>query len=119
MNTIRHTLDPKHPKRLTPEERAELDALTDEEVEERALDDPDNPPMAESERGTFRRVPQVRDIREGLGLSQSEFAEEFGIPVGVIRDWEQRRSFPNQAARSYLRVIARMPEEVRSALRAS
>ena len=35
---------------------------------------------------------------------------------GTLRDWEQRRSQPDQPARAYLAVIARDPEHVRKAL---
>jgi putative transcriptional regulator len=41
-----------------------------------------------------------------LGLSQVEFAVRFHIPVGTLRDWEQRRYEPDQAAQAYLKVIA-------------
>ena len=48
-------------------------------------------------------------------MSQSEFATAFGIPLGTLRDWEQHRREPDQAAKSYLEVIAREPEVVRKA----
>ena len=117
--SIRSTLDPDDPPELAPEEQTRLDAMTDEEAHQNAQEDPDNPPMGEEEQGTFRRIPNVREIRLRLGMSQSEFSGAFGIPVSVVRDWEQLRSFPNQAARSYLHVIASIPSEVRSALKAS
>jgi putative transcriptional regulator len=61
-------------------------------------------------------VPQVSIIRRALKLSQEDFAAAFHIPVGTLRDWEQRRKEPDAAARAYLRVIAREPETVRKAL---
>jgi putative transcriptional regulator len=64
----------------------------------------------------MKRVPQAKVIRQALGMSQEEFAEHFGIPVGTLRDWEQGRAEPDQAARSYLKVIARNPDVVRKAL---
>jgi hypothetical protein len=62
------------------------------------------------------RVPQVSIIRRALKLSQEDFAAAFHIPIGTLRDWEQRRKEPDAAARAYLRVIAREPETVRKAL---
>lgn len=118
-HTVNHAIDPDELPRFTKEERDRLDAMTDEQAHRNALDDPDNPPMVTEERGAYRRIPDVRELRERLSMSQTEFADAFGIPVGVIRDWEQRRVFPNQAARSYLQVIAAMPEAVRTALKAS
>jgi len=50
------------------------------------------------------------------GLTQEEFSARFRIPLGTLRDWEQGKSEPDQAARAYLTVIARDPEAVRKAL---
>ncbi|WP_337875880.1 helix-turn-helix domain-containing protein [Elioraea sp.] len=60
--------------------------------------------------------PNVRAIRAGLGLSQSAFAARFGLPVGTVRDWEQGRAVPDQAARVLLRVIEADPNAVQRAL---
>src|SRR4051812_32844211 len=54
-------------------------------------------------------VVHVKAIREKLGMSQAEFAQRFGINRRTLQDWEQGRSAPDQAQRSYLRVIASMP----------
>jgi hypothetical protein len=43
-------------------------------------------------------------------------AARYHIPIGTLRDWEQGRVEPDQAARAYLTVIAREPEAVRKAL---
>jgi len=40
-----------------------------------------------------------------------------GRPLGTLRDWEQGRVEPDQAARAYLTVIAREPDTVRDALK--
>jgi putative transcriptional regulator len=66
--------------------------------------------------GRVRIVPRVRTLRHLLRLSQEEFAARFHIPVGTLRDWEQRRKEPDAAAKAYLRVIALEPEVVRKAL---
>jgi putative transcriptional regulator len=51
-----------------------------------------------------------------LGLTQEEFAGAYGIPVATLRDWEQGRRKPDQASKTLLRLIERMPHEVRRAL---
>jgi len=62
--------------------------------------------------------PQVNGlIRQRLGMTQKEFARQFQIPVGTLRDWEQERKEPDQTARTYLKVIARLPDVVSRALR--
>lgn len=64
----------------------------------------------------MRRIVHAIHIRRMLKLSQEEFAEQFQIPIGTLRDWEQRRKEPDAAARAYLKVIARAPDAVRKAL---
>lgn len=58
----------------------------------------------------------VRAIRTATGMTQARFAATFGFPAGTLRDWEQGRTRPDMAARSYLLVIQRRPELVREAL---
>jgi putative transcriptional regulator len=67
----------------------------------------------------MRKVSYAKHVRFKLGLSQEEFARRFGIPLGTLRDWEQHRSKPDQAAESYLKVIAGDPEAVTRALAAA
>jgi putative transcriptional regulator len=59
----------------------------------------------------------VKRLRERLGLTQEAFAAAYRIPVGTLRDWEQRRKNPDAPARAYLLVIERNPELVASMLR--
>ena len=58
----------------------------------------------------------MRAIRARLRLTQPAFAHRFGLPVGTVRDWEQGRAMPDQAARVLLRVIEREPEAVERAV---
>ena len=58
----------------------------------------------------------VRAIRAATGLTQAAFAAAFGFPAGTLRDWEQGRTRPDMAARSYLLVIQHDPEAVRETL---
>jgi putative transcriptional regulator len=95
---------------------ARLDALTEEEITAAALSDPDNPPLTDEELERFHRVQGPKEIRQKLQMTQEQFAAEFRIPLGTLRDWEQGVSFPDAAARSYLRVIARNPQAVLEAL---
>ena len=63
------------------------------------------------------RLVNVKKLRERLGLTQEAFAAIYHIPVGTLRDWEQRRKNPDEPARAYLTVIARNPEAVAQMLR--
>jgi putative transcriptional regulator len=61
-------------------------------------------------------IPNVKKLRERLGLTQEAFAATYRIPIGTLRDWEQRRKLPDATARAYLTVIARDPGAVASLL---
>jgi putative transcriptional regulator len=93
-----------------------LPHLTEEEINAAALTDPDNPPRTPEREKHLKRVPRAKVIRRALHLTQEEFAQRFRIPLGTLRDWEQGKTEPDQAARAYLRVIARNPEAVLEAL---
>lgn len=64
-------------------------------------------------------VPDVRAIREELGLSQQAFASAYRIPLATLKGWEQGRRQPDATASAYLSVIAGMPQAAREALRAA
>lgn len=96
-----------------------FDAMTDAEVHEAALRDPDARPITDEEFARVERVPRVKTLRRALALTQEEFAARFQIPLGTLRDWEQGRAEPDQTARAYLRAIAGDPEAVLRALRAT
>jgi DNA-binding transcriptional regulator YiaG len=57
----------------------------------------------------------VRTLRERLGLTQEQFALRYGLDLDAVRNWEHKRRTPDLAAQSYLRVIARMPEQASEA----
>ena len=99
-----------------------IDALTDEELTAAALADPDAQPIPrgtdeELEKLGLHRLVNVKKLRERLGLTQQAFADTYRIPVGTLRDWEQRRKNPDAPARAYLMVIDRNPEVVAQLLK--
>jgi len=97
----------------------EFDALSDEAIHKAALKDPDARPLTKRQLARMKRITPVKRLRVELGLSQAEFAERFQIPVGTLRDWEQHRSEPDQAAQAYLKVIAADAQFVERALAAA
>jgi putative transcriptional regulator len=54
----------------------------------------------------------VKAIREKMGLSQSSFANRFGLSVYSLRNWEQGKRQPDPTARAYLKVIEKAPDIV-------
>lgn len=61
-------------------------------------------------------APDIRRIRESLGMTQSVFASSFGISIATLRNLEQGRSEPDASMRSYLTVIKNIPDMVIGAL---
>ena len=61
----------------------------------------------------------VKTIREKLGLSQEAFVRRFGLDLATVRNWEQKRSRPDTAARVLLRTIEKEPDAVTRALTAA
>jgi putative transcriptional regulator len=59
----------------------------------------------------------VRTIREQTGLSQSEFADNYGFNPRTLQEWEQGRAKPDGAIRAYLTVISKNPAAVENALK--
>ncbi len=93
-----------------------LRSMTDEEAHANALADPDNPPLTKKQLARMRHVPNPRQIRENLGMSQREFGKQFEISLDNIRDWEAGVRRPDSTAKTYLRVIQQNPDAVRTAL---
>jgi len=60
---------------------------------------------------------RLREVLEGLGRAQSEFAQQFGLSLRSLQEWEQARRLPDTAVLAYLRVIERNPKAVQAALK--
>jgi putative transcriptional regulator len=109
----------RNAKQTTAIDWTEFDGRSEKEIHKAALSDPDAQPLTRRQLARMRRITPVKRLRVELGLSQAEFAERFRIPVGTLRDWEQRRSEPDQAAQAYLKVIATDAQFVERALAAA
>ena len=61
-------------------------------------------------RVSFVGEPDPREIRDRMGLSQSDFAHVLGVSVKTLQNWEQGRRNPNGAAAKLLRVAEKYPD---------
>lgn len=64
-------------------------------------------------------VPQEIDvaaIREAANVSQDAFARQIGVPIGTLRNWEQRRRQPEGSARVLLALLQKNPRLVEEML---
>jgi putative transcriptional regulator len=93
-----------------------LPPISEAEIMAGALSDPDNPPLTEADLARLKPLPKARALRLRLRLTQEEFAARYHIPLGTLRDWEQRRAEPDRTAQAYLSVIAAEPEAAARAL---
>lgn len=114
--TTQVTVNPGKPRPRGNTDWKALEAVTEEELIEAARSDPDAQPMSTEELARMRRVSRVKVLRQRLGMTQAEFAEAFGLPIGTLRDWEQHRAMPDAPARALLRAIEREPETMRRLL---
>ena len=73
------------------------------------MDDPDAAPTPVHATLGLTPIVNVKKLRERLALTQEAFAAAYRIPIGTLRDWEQRRNLPNAPACAYLTAIARKP----------
>ena len=112
------TRKPGDPLRDTGTDWAAVAALTPEQVHTAALADPDAQPLPHDMRG-FTKIVNVKKLREKLNMTQEAFASVYRVPLGTLRDWEQRRKFPDAPARAYLLVIEGNPQGVAALLQAN
>ena len=95
---------------------ARLAAMTEEEIEANALADVDNPPLTAEALARLRPVPNPREIRRRLNMTQEQFAARFDMARGTLQDWEQGVRTPDRTARTLLRLIDNSPEAVIQAI---
>jgi putative transcriptional regulator len=108
---------PGDPPLATGTDWSKVDAMTDAEIHAAALADPDARPLVAGDVERLTKLINVKKLRERLGQTQEVFATTYRIPLGTLRDWEQRRKRPDAPARAYLMVIAQDPERVATLLR--
>ena len=60
--------------------------------------------------------PEVKLIREKVGLSQNRFAMLIGVSKRTLENWEQGRRHPSGPAKALLRILDTDPEHAVRAL---
>jgi putative transcriptional regulator len=58
----------------------------------------------------------VATLRQGMGITQEQFAARFGFSVATLRHWERGDRTPQGASLVLLSVIKRAPDVVTAAL---
>lgn len=55
-------------------------------------------------------VPDVKAVREQIGLTQSEFAQLMRISVKTLQNWERHRYNPTGPAAALLKIVSMAPD---------
>ncbi len=78
--------------------------------------------IARGEAPASRRIkvtpPDVKAVREQIGLSQSEFARLMRVSVKTLQNWEQHRRNPTGPAAALLKMVLTAPDVVLKTLHA-
>ena len=53
-----------------------------------------------------------KEIRESLGITQTELSVLFDVPIGTIRNWEQDGCVPGSAALTLYRLVEEKNQDV-------
>lgn len=56
--------------------------------------------------------PDVKAIREGIGFSQSKFANLIGVNIRTLQNWEQGHRHPTGPAKVLLKLVQVDPKSV-------
>ncbi|WHZ10131.1 MAG: Helix-turn-helix motif [Burkholderiaceae bacterium] len=54
--------------------------------------------------------PDVKAVREQIGLSQSEFARLMRVSIKTLQNWEQHRRNPTGPAAALLKIVSAAPK---------
>lgn len=70
--------------------------------------------IARGEAEASRRItvapPDVKAIREKIGLSQNDFARLMRVSVKTLQNWEQHRRTPTGPAAALLKIVVTAPD---------
>ena len=78
--------------------------------------------ISRGEMAASRRIridtPDVKAVREQIGLSQSEFAQLMQVSIKTLQNWEQHRRNPTGPAAALLKIVTTAPDVALKALHA-
>ena len=56
------------------------------------------------------KSPDVKAVRERIGLSQSDFARLMRVSIKTLQNWEQHRRNPTGPAAALLKIVSTAPD---------
>lgn len=66
--------------------------------------------QAQASRRFAVAAPDVKAVREQIGLSQSEFARLMCVSIKTLQNWEQNRRKPAGPAAALLKIVSNAPD---------
>jgi putative transcriptional regulator len=93
--------------------------MTDAKITHAAKSDPDSRPLTEDELRQGVAARSVRRVRERVGMTQREFAEQYHFNLRRLQDLEQGRTEPDSDLKAYLKLIEHDPKLVKRILDAA
>jgi putative transcriptional regulator len=54
--------------------------------------------------------PDVKAVREKIGLTQNEFAKLMRVSIRTLQNWEQQRRTPSGPAAALLKIVSTAPD---------
>ncbi|WP_157970057.1 helix-turn-helix domain-containing protein [Pelagibacterium sediminicola] len=76
----------------------------------------DNPDWSTVALSPLDYAAMLKVARARLGLSQEAAARMLGLPVATLRNWEQRRTMPDDAAKTLIALLYADPEDIKARL---
>lgn len=104
---------------------AKIDAMTDEDIARQIVENPDAAPDLTIKGAKLRFLVasrrlkiglKIRLVRRAVGMSQSQFAKAYHVPLRSLQNWEQGSREPDSAIEALIKLIAHEPERVRRIL---
>ena len=104
---------------------AKIDDMTDEDIERQIAENPDAAPdltvkgakllfLIGSPR--LKTGVKVRLLRRAFGMSQSQFAKAYHVPLRSLQNWEQGSREPDAAVGALIKLIAHDPKRTKRIL---
>jgi DNA-binding transcriptional regulator YiaG len=94
---------------------AKIDALTDHDIERAIAGDRDTfdvSTIRDEEWQIHYPLPDLKALRQRLGMSQKDFALTFRVSKRTLENWEQGRRTFDGVVSVYLALVAAFPMEV-------
>ena len=86
-------------------DKSKVERTTQDDIRRHMIEDGEDPGLSHDD-----WYPSPASVRQKLGLSQAQLADELRLPLGTWRNWEQGRVELDPVVRALLLVLWRIPQ---------